>query len=52
MARHSILWKKIMTDNNSNTAFDGFYVDDGRIIMYSIRPGWRWLNGELWYSEE
>ena len=52
MARHSILWKKIMTDNNINTAFDGFYVDDGRIIMYSIRPGWRWMNGELWYSEE
>ena len=52
MARHSILWKTAMTNNNISTAFNGVCVDDGRIIMYSIRPGWRWTNGELWYSEK
>ena len=52
MARHSILWKKLITASNISTDFDSFYVDDGRIIMYSIRPEWRWTNGELWYSEK
>ena len=52
MARHSIMWAKLIEANNINTSFIGFYVDDGRIIMYSLRPGWRWFNGGLWYRED
>ena len=52
MARHSIMWAKLVEENNINTSFIGFYVDDGRIIMYSLRPGWRWFNGGLWYRED
>ena len=52
MARHSIMWAKLIEANNINTSFIGFYVDGGRIIMYSLRPGWRWFNGGLWYRED
>ena len=41
-----------MADNNISITFDGFYVDDGRIVMFSIRAGWRWCDGSLWFCED
>ena len=41
-----------MSKNNLYIAFDGFYVDDVRIVMFSLRPGWRWCNNGLWFCEE
>ena len=26
------------------------YMDDGRIVLYSFRHGWRWLGGSIKYS--
>ena len=27
-------------------------MDDGRIFLYPIKKGWRWMDGELRYREE
>ena len=39
MARHGIQWKQRMEDNNIKLEGFGFYVDDGRIFLYPLRPG-------------
>jgi hypothetical protein len=31
---------------------DGRYVDDARAYLYSVKPGWRWEEGALWYRKE
>ena len=46
-ARHSVMWQDRMTANNIEVAKSGCYVDDGRVFMYSIRPGLRWVEGGL-----
>ena len=52
MARHNQKWSQSMLENNISTEFNGFYVDDGCIFMFSIRPGWRWCNGGLWFCKD
>ena len=41
-----------MAENNISLEADGFYVDDGRVILYGLRPGWRWMEGKLWFCKE
>ena len=41
MAQHSVKWQTRMEDCNINIAGSGFYVDDGRVFMHPLRPGWR-----------
>ena len=28
------------------------YVDDGRILMYAFKAGWRWWEGGIWFCEQ
>ena len=34
------------------TALDGRYVDDGRLVLFGIRAGWRWFKDGLWFRED
>ena len=43
MAMHSIKWRQRMKSNNITICADGFYVDDGRVFMFPLRAGWRWI---------
>ena len=52
MGYHSILWKQKMDENNIQIEGFGFYVDDGRVVMYPLRAGWRWVEGGLWFCEQ
>ena len=52
MARHSVMWQERITINNIKVAESGFYVDDGRVFMYQVRPGWMWVEGGLWFCKE
>ena len=52
MGRWDCKWKKRMASNNIKVEDDGKFVDDARIFLYSIRPGWRWENGGLWFMKE
>ena len=45
-------WKARIQSSKLELEEDGRYVDDARAFMYPVRPGWRWDNGELWYSRE
>ena len=27
-------------------------MDDARVFMYPVRPGWRWVEGGLWFKKE
>ena len=49
MTKHNMKWRQSMVKNNLTIEFNGFYVEDGRIVMFSLRPGWRWCNGGLWF---
>ena len=52
LGRHSQKWRAAMAKNNVKIAFDRFYVDDGRIVMFSLRTGWRCCDNGLWVCEE
>ena len=52
MERWDCKWNKGMADNNLVVDDDGRYVDDARYFMYPIRAWWRWLDGDLWYTQE
>ena len=52
MARHSVMWQERMSANNIEVAESCLYVDDGRVFMYPVRPGWRWVEGGLWFCKE
>ena len=52
MGMHNKKWKKKMKDHNIQIEFEGFYVDDGRVVLYGLRAGWRWTGGGLWYCKE
>ena len=41
-----------MADNNISITFDGFYVYNRWIVMFSIIDGWRWCDGSLRFCEE
>jgi hypothetical protein len=40
MGRWDCKWKKRMASNNIKVEDDGRFVDDARIFLYSIKPGW------------
>ena len=52
MAKWDIKWKARMDRMNIKVEDDGRYVDDARVFMYPLRPGWRWEKDELWFSKE
>ena len=52
MARWDTKFKTRLAVNNILTALDGRYVDDGRLVLYPIRAGWRWYRGGLWYRKD
>ena len=52
MARYTIKWKAKLTHHNIHLEGDALYVDDGRVIMYGLRAGWRWHDGGLWYCKQ
>ena len=52
MGRWDIKWKSRMESSNMELEDDGRYVDDARAYLYSVRPGWRWEDGSLWYRRE
>ena len=31
---------------------DARYVDDARIWLYPVRPGWRWVGEDLVYEQQ
>ena len=45
MGRWDCKWKKRMNSCNIKVEDDGRFVDDARVFLYPIRPGWRWENG-------
>jgi hypothetical protein len=52
MARWDCKWKARMTESNLRVEDDGRYVDDARVFMYAVRPGWRWEGEGLWFKKE
>jgi hypothetical protein len=52
MARWDCKWKARMTENNIVVEDDGRFVDDARVFLYAVRPGWRWERSGLWYKKE
>ena len=39
MARHNLKWMQSMLKNKMTIEFNGFYMDVGQIVMFSLRPG-------------
>ena len=37
------MWKERLINNHLGVEGIGFYVDDGRVFLHSIRAGWRWF---------
>ena len=52
MARWDQKFKERMSEANLVSEADGRYVDDGRLILYPIRNGWRWHRGGLWFRKD
>ena len=52
MGRWDVKWNDRMTANNIKVEDKGRFVDDARVFMYPVRPGWRWQDGGLWYKRE
>ena len=52
MARWDVKFKERLAVNNIITELDGRYVDDGRLVLYGLRAGWRWFQGGLWYRKD
>jgi hypothetical protein len=52
MGRWDIKWKERMKHSTLEVEDDGRFVDDARVFMYPLRAGWRWEQGELWFSKE
>ena len=52
MARWDSKFKKRLQEINLRTELDGRYVDDGRLVLYPVRPGWRWHRGGMWYRRD
>ena len=52
MSRWDQKLKQRMVDSNISSEADGRYVDDGRLILYPIRSGWRWHRGGLWFRAD
>ena len=49
MCMHNKKWRTIKAYNKISITFDGFYVYNRRIVIFSIRAGWRWCDGSLWF---
>ena len=41
-----------MKESNLRVEDDGRFVDDARVFMYAVRPGWRWEGDGLWFKRE
>ena len=52
MARWDRKFKLRLEKVNLLTELDGRYVDDGRLVLYPVRSGWRWFKGGLWYRQD
>ena len=52
MARWDQKFKERLKMANIKSELDGRYVDDGRLVLYPIRSGWRWHKGGLWFRED
>ena len=52
MARWDQKFKERMSKANLLSEADGRYVDDGRLVLFPIRRGWRWHRGGLWFCKE
>ena len=45
-------WKNVLTELGIVVWLMFRYVDDGRVILPPIKPGWRWEDGELVYCKK
>ena len=52
MSRWDMKWKERLAMNNIQLETDARYVDDGRAILFSLRPGWRWIGSGLWFRAD
>ena len=52
MAQWDQTFKKKLEKINLRSELDGRYVDDGRLVLYPLRPGWRWHRQGLWFRED
>ena len=44
------VWKRMMSQNKIDIVRYTRYMDDGRAFLAPIRPGWRWVGGELQFT--
>ena len=44
-------WQRMMAENNVNLMGADRYMDDIRSFLKSLRQGWRWLEGNLCFTE-
>ena len=47
-----LLWTKKMKELNLKKEVYTRYMDDGRTLMYPIRPGWRFMDGQVRFCKE
>ena len=45
MCHWDMRWKELMEKNRIRIEEYLRYMDDGRVFIYPIRPGWRWVQG-------
>ena len=50
-------WKELLKRNGMSIWLYARYMDDGRVVLNPIRPGWRWVKGGLhfcvaWVKED
>ena len=44
-------WMESMAKNKIEIKKAERYMDDLRAILKALKPGWRWLEGGLWFCE-
>ena len=44
-------WQRMRADNNVKMMAADRYMDDIRSFLKALKPGWRWLDGNLCYTD-
>ena len=45
------MWMEVMKKSNLKLEEYVRYMDDGRVLLFAIKCGWRWVRGQLRYRK-